>query len=260
MAVRPAVPERPESGRTPESVLALTRQLLAELHPGARVDPPGHARQRARARPRAGQPEPRGACGARRARLRGSAAGEGAGRGRDAARPARSAAGVRRRISSAAAPAPRRRAGPSRRRPCPHDAATLVEALDWHVRAHPDRVHIVYRRRRRRDAHHVSAICTGRSRSSPPALQRQGLEPRQTVAIMLPTGPEYFHTYFGILLRGRHSGADLSAGAPVADRGARAPACGHPVQRRSRASSSPCPRRAAWRGCSRRAWPACAAS
>ncbi|MCK7502571.1 MAG: long-chain fatty acid--CoA ligase [Comamonadaceae bacterium] len=33
-------------------------------------------------------------------------------------------------------------------------------------------------------------------------LQREGLEPRQTVAIMLPTSPEYFHTYFGILRAG----------------------------------------------------------
>ena len=33
-------------------------------------------------------------------------------------------------------------------------------------------------------------------------LQRAGLQPRQTVAIMLPTSPEYFFTYFGILRAG----------------------------------------------------------
>ena len=33
-------------------------------------------------------------------------------------------------------------------------------------------------------------------------LQRAGLEPRQTVAIMLPTSPEYFFAFFGILLAG----------------------------------------------------------
>jgi 1-acyl-sn-glycerol-3-phosphate acyltransferase len=83
----------------------------------------------------------------------------------------------------------------------PVDAATLVEALDWHVRAHPDRVQIVclgdsgetnisYRDLQR----HADVVAAG--------LQREGLEPRQTVAIMLPTSPEYFHTYFGILRAG----------------------------------------------------------
>jgi acyl carrier protein len=83
----------------------------------------------------------------------------------------------------------------------PLGAATLVESLEWHVRAHPDRVHIV---------------CVGDGVETPisygelhrqaalvaAGLQRHGLEPRQTVAIMLPTSPEYFHTYFGILLAG----------------------------------------------------------
>jgi 1-acyl-sn-glycerol-3-phosphate acyltransferase len=83
----------------------------------------------------------------------------------------------------------------------PVNAATLVEMLDWHVRAHGDRVHIVhlgdgdeahisYRDLQR----HSDAIAAG--------LQRQGLEPGQTVAIMLPTCPEYFHTFFGILRAG----------------------------------------------------------
>ena len=33
-------------------------------------------------------------------------------------------------------------------------------------------------------------------------LQAAGLEPRQTVAIMLPTSADYFYTYLGILLAG----------------------------------------------------------
>ena len=83
----------------------------------------------------------------------------------------------------------------------PVDTATLVEVLEWHVRAHPDRVHIVYvgdgaeTHISYRDLHRqVEVVAAG--------LQRQGLEPRQTVAIMLPTSPEYFHTYFGILRAG----------------------------------------------------------
>jgi len=83
----------------------------------------------------------------------------------------------------------------------PVDAATLVDALDWHVRVHPERVQIVFLGESgevritygdlQREADAVAA-----------GLQGQGLEPGRTVAIMLPTGPEYFHTYFGILRAG----------------------------------------------------------
>ncbi len=83
----------------------------------------------------------------------------------------------------------------------PMDAATLVDVLDWHVRAHPDRVQIIHLddsgetrityAQLRREAERVAS-----------GLQRAGLLPRQTVAIMLPTSPEYFHAYFGILRAG----------------------------------------------------------
>ncbi len=83
----------------------------------------------------------------------------------------------------------------------PIDAATLVDVLDWHERAHPDRVQIIYLddsgetrisyAQLQRAADQVAA-----------GLQRAGLAPRQTVAIMLPTSPEYFHAYFGILRAG----------------------------------------------------------
>jgi acyl carrier protein len=83
----------------------------------------------------------------------------------------------------------------------PSAATTLVEALDWHARAHPDRVHIVYlgdsdeTNIRYGDLQRqVDIVATG--------LQRAGLEPRQTAAIMLPTSREYFQAYFGILRAG----------------------------------------------------------
>jgi 1-acyl-sn-glycerol-3-phosphate acyltransferase len=81
------------------------------------------------------------------------------------------------------------------------DATTLVEVLDWHLRVHPDRVHIVHlgdegeTRITYRDLRQQADIVAA-------GLQREGLLPRQTVAIMLPTSPEYFHAYFGILLAG----------------------------------------------------------
>jgi 1-acyl-sn-glycerol-3-phosphate acyltransferase len=83
----------------------------------------------------------------------------------------------------------------------PLDVATLVDVLDWHVRAHPERVQIIHLdesgetrisyAQLQREADRVAA-----------GLQRAGLAPHQTVAIMLPTSPEYFHAYFGILRAG----------------------------------------------------------
>ena len=83
----------------------------------------------------------------------------------------------------------------------PETAATLLNVLDWHLRAHPDRVQIVCLAEsgnvniRYRDLDQaVSAVAAG--------LQRAGLDPGQTVAIMLPTGPDYFSAYFGVLRAG----------------------------------------------------------
>jgi non-ribosomal peptide synthetase component F len=80
-------------------------------------------------------------------------------------------------------------------------AQTLLQVLDAHRRAQPDRSHIVVladageiRISHQQLADASDAIAAG--------LQRAGLKPRQAVAIMLPTSPEYFHTYFGILHAG----------------------------------------------------------
>ena len=83
----------------------------------------------------------------------------------------------------------------------PAEAATLVEVLDWHVRAHPDRVQVICLKEEGEAritygelARAANAVAAG--------LQARGLEARQTVALMLPTSPEYFHAYFGILKAG----------------------------------------------------------
>lgn len=83
----------------------------------------------------------------------------------------------------------------------PTAAVTLLEVLDWHVREHADRTQIVCLA----DAgeEHVSYAQLKRNAAAVAAgLQRRGLEPRQTVAIMLPTSVEYFYVYLGILLAG----------------------------------------------------------
>jgi len=83
----------------------------------------------------------------------------------------------------------------------PSAASTLIDVLNWHLEKHPDQTQVIcldgdteqaisYREL----AQSANAIAAG--------LQRAGVQPRQCVAIMLPTSPEYFGTYFGILLAG----------------------------------------------------------
>ncbi len=80
-------------------------------------------------------------------------------------------------------------------------ARTLVEALDWHVAAHPERLQahlyaedgeleLSYAALRRGAAGYASR------------LAEHGLQPGQTVAIMLPTGRDYLFSFFGILMAG----------------------------------------------------------
>ncbi len=83
----------------------------------------------------------------------------------------------------------------------PVAAATLLDVLDWHLAAHAERTQITYLADDaaqpisfRRLADGAAAIAAG--------LQRAGLEPGQCAAIMLPTSPEYFDVYFGILAAG----------------------------------------------------------
>ena len=200
MAVRPAHPEQLESGRTPESVLALTRRLLAELHPGVAWIRPvtlDSALERDLGLDSLSRVE----LAVRIERAFGVGLPEEALAEVVTLRDLLAALHDAPATSSGTAPAAASARWSEPTQAVPVDAATLVETLEWHVRAHPDRVHVV---------------CVGDGGESPityrdllrqvefvaAGLQRHGLEPRQTVAIMLPTSPEYFHTYFGILLAG----------------------------------------------------------
>ncbi len=83
----------------------------------------------------------------------------------------------------------------------PHAATTLPEVLAAHAAARPDRLHLLLETRdgdeplTYRDLDHAA-------RSMAAGLQRHGLQAGETVAIMLPTGLDYFFTFFGILLAG----------------------------------------------------------
>jgi acyl carrier protein len=83
----------------------------------------------------------------------------------------------------------------------PANAETLLDVLEWHLQAHADRKHLTcldgdteqaLSYRQLADA--GAAVAAG--------LQHAGVQPRQSVAIMLPTSPEYFSTYVGILRAG----------------------------------------------------------
>jgi len=103
---------------------------------------------------------------------------------------------------AAIAPAGTRAEPPRTASVAPAAAQTLVDVLDWHVAEHPDRLHIqlysdegngetLTYRQLKNGALHVAA-----------GLQQRGLQAAEPVSIMLPSGPEYFFSFFGILLAG----------------------------------------------------------
>ncbi|MEE9139374.1 MAG: AMP-binding protein [Alphaproteobacteria bacterium] len=86
--------------------------------------------------------------------------------------------------------------------PAPESAETLVDVLDWHVRAHPDRPHIqLYSDVGEGEVITYGALRQGAERVAA-GLQRLDLQPGESVAIMLATGPDYFVTFYGVLLAG----------------------------------------------------------
>jgi 1-acyl-sn-glycerol-3-phosphate acyltransferase len=84
----------------------------------------------------------------------------------------------------------------------PEQARTLVEALDAHLHAQPERIHItLIDESGTAQEITYAALHAGAMRIAAGLLERN-LPPRATVAIMLPTGAEYFFSFFGILLAG----------------------------------------------------------
>ena len=84
----------------------------------------------------------------------------------------------------------------------PSKSQSMVEVLQWHIQQHPDRPHI-----RLYDDETDGQILTYHdlwegAKINAAGLQNRGLKPGETVAIILPTGPDYFFTFFGILLAG----------------------------------------------------------
>ena len=81
----------------------------------------------------------------------------------------------------------------------PERAATLLDVLDWHAEARPEQVAIqIYGPDDQIDATFTYAGLREGARAVAAGLRDRGLQPGQTVAIMLPTGGEYSLRCFGI--------------------------------------------------------------
>ncbi len=84
----------------------------------------------------------------------------------------------------------------------PAQAETLPEVLDWYVRSAPERAHVhLFTETGQEEVISHAALHRG-AHAVAAGLRELGLEPGQTVAIMLPTGRDYFHGFFGVLLAG----------------------------------------------------------
>lgn len=83
----------------------------------------------------------------------------------------------------------------------PGPARTLLEVLRWHVERDGARTQLVLVSPTAEQALSYAQLDDGARRVAG-WLQRRGVEPGQTVAIMLPTSIGFFDAYFGILLAG----------------------------------------------------------
>jgi 1-acyl-sn-glycerol-3-phosphate acyltransferase len=84
----------------------------------------------------------------------------------------------------------------------PEAARTLLEVLDWHASRHPERVHATFLDSDDRSEALTYGDLHARARRVAASLQRAGLAPQEPVAIMLPSGLDYFATYCGVLIAG----------------------------------------------------------
>ncbi|MFW6175621.1 MAG: AMP-binding protein, partial [Acidobacteriota bacterium] len=87
----------------------------------------------------------------------------------------------------------------------PEEAGTLLEALEWHAQAHPERRHVLYLEKGPGEGAEEELTYAGlreRARRAGAALQAMGLEPGQSVGLMLPTGLDYFAAFLGVQMAG----------------------------------------------------------
>jgi 1-acyl-sn-glycerol-3-phosphate acyltransferase len=103
----------------------------------------------------------------------------------------------------AAAPAPTPEAEALPVTAPPSEARTLIEVLEWHVARHADRHHIGFIEEDARCGPVMTygALAEG-ARAVATGLIARDVAPGDRVALMLPTGQDFFHAFFGILYAG----------------------------------------------------------
>ena len=84
----------------------------------------------------------------------------------------------------------------------PDDAQTLVDVLEWHTARQPDRLHILLHDEQHQEHPIRYRDLLDMARAIAGGLVAQGLQPRQTVALMLPTGHDYLACFFGVMIAG----------------------------------------------------------
>jgi acyl carrier protein len=84
----------------------------------------------------------------------------------------------------------------------PHHARTLTEVLDWHVEAHPERPSVLLPSGAEEETTLTYRGLAEPARAIARGLRQAGLAPGGRVAIMLPTGSDFFHAFFGALYAG----------------------------------------------------------
>lgn len=104
-----------------------------------------------------------------------------------------------------AAPAGARRAGialpAASAAGSPERAQTLIEVLEWHVDHQGDRVHVLLQLQEGERTLSYRALYQS-AQAIAGGIVLRGVQPGQTVALMLPTGAEYLACFFGIMLAG----------------------------------------------------------
>ena len=84
----------------------------------------------------------------------------------------------------------------------PGDARTLPEVLDWHAERHPERTHIRLLPSSGSPEDLTYGELARAARAAAGHLLHHGLERGDSVALMLPTGRDYFVAFLGALLAG----------------------------------------------------------
>ncbi|HEV8629963.1 MAG TPA: AMP-binding protein, partial [Thermoanaerobaculia bacterium] len=80
----------------------------------------------------------------------------------------------------------------------PAASSTLLAVLDWHAERHPERRHLLFLDGERGAEELTYAALHARAGAVATALLRRGLEPGAAVALMLPSGLDYFACFLGV--------------------------------------------------------------